>query len=94
MIYRAICPCGMEYIGKTLRELRRRIGEHLRDIRLKYDKPIARHMWQSHPNNTLVIRFMGIDLVKRPERRGNWDILILQRETEWIFHLDTVYPKG
>lgn len=94
MIYRAVCPCGLEYIGKTSREFRRRIGEHIRDIRLKNDKPIARHMRHFHPDNTLDIHFIGIDIVRRPERRGNWDVLILQREMEWIFRLDTVHPKG
>lgn len=38
-------------------------------------------MWHYHPDNTLDFRFMGIDMVKRPERRGNWDVLILQRKT-------------
>lgn len=50
-------------------------------------------MWNYHTENVFDITFMGIDLVARSERRGNWDISILQREAEWIFRLDTVHPK-
>lgn len=94
VIYLVTCPCGLEYMGKTTRELRCRVGEHLRDIRLKNDKPLPRHMWSHHPSDPLQVHFMGIDLIPRTVRRGNWDKLILQRETQWIHRLDIVHPKG
>lgn len=51
-------------------------------------------MWGTHPSDPLSIRFQGINLIPRPIRKGNWDILLLQREAEWIFRLDTVQPTG
>lgn len=36
---------------------------------------------------------MDIDLIPHTIRQGDWDKFILRRETQWIHHLDTVYPK-
>ncbi|OCT55198.1 hypothetical protein XELAEV_18003920mg [Xenopus laevis] len=39
-------------------------------------------------------RFMGIDIVTKPRRGGDWNKLLLQRETFWIQTLNTVSPRG
>lgn len=62
------------------------------EIRNKNNKPIARHMLSSNPNDTLAVRFMGIDLIPRFIRWGDLHRLILQ--WEWTFHLNTVFQNG
>lgn len=71
-----------------------RVGEHFNDIWQRSDTAISRHMWSHHSSDTLSIRFIGIYLVQHPIRRGDWDRLMLQRESESIFRLNTVQPNG
>ncbi|XP_075208170.1 uncharacterized protein LOC142313072 [Anomaloglossus baeobatrachus] len=44
VIYLITCNCPLNYIGKTKREFRKRIGEHLGDIRNARDTPVSRHV--------------------------------------------------
>ncbi|CAJ0936595.1 unnamed protein product [Ranitomeya imitator] len=81
VIYRAICDCDLIYVGKTIRELRRRVGEHLRDIVKKRETPLARHINSVHGGDTSTVKFMGIEKVTKPTRGGDWDKIILQHET-------------
>lgn len=48
VVYRARCSCNLEYVGKTTRQFRRRVGEHLGDIRHRRDTAIARHVHSEH----------------------------------------------
>ncbi|KAM4034840.1 LOW QUALITY PROTEIN: uncharacterized protein ACNLHF_021544 [Anomaloglossus baeobatrachus] len=88
VIYKATCSCGLEYIGKTKREFRRRIGEHLRDIRLGNDTPLAKHMNSIHGGNIGHVSFQGIDVVPPLKRGGDWDKKILQKECEGLEQLE------
>lgn len=94
MIYRAICTCGLEYVGKTTRKFRRRVGEHLGDIRHQRDTAIAHHIWASHEGDPNALRFMAIDKIPPNLRRGDLDKVLLQKETFWIFTLKSVSPGG
>lgn len=94
VVYRACCQCGAEYVGKTTRQLQRRIGEHLGDICHGRDTVLARHIKSCQNDNPKHLRFMAIDCIKPDGRRGNWDRLLLQRETYWIFTLKTMIPNG
>lgn len=44
IIYKATCTCPYDYIGKTKGEWRKRVLEHIRDIRHERDTPLARHL--------------------------------------------------
>lgn len=49
VIYKITCPCPKIYVGKTKRQLRVRIGEHLGEIKDKSkipEKPLAKHFAQ------------------------------------------------
>lgn len=81
-------------MGKTTRELRRRVGEHLGDIRNRRDTAVARHVWQHHNGDATNLQFKGIEQVQWTKRRGDIDKRILQRETFWTFTLKTVVPEG
>lgn len=94
VIYKATCKCGKEYIGKTIWEFRRRVGEHLGDIRHERDTPLARHLLTCQNGSTTDLKFIAIDHVWSTVRRGNTQKVLLQRETYWIHTLRTMTPKG
>uniref|UniRef100_A0A1B8Y3M1 GIY-YIG domain-containing protein n=1 Tax=Xenopus tropicalis TaxID=8364 RepID=A0A1B8Y3M1_XENTR len=94
VIYAAVCKCPKMYIGKTFRELRKRILEHVGTIVHKKDTPLARHMRDFHSSNPLEIYFFGIEKVKLSERKGNIDNILLKKECQWIFRLKTRSPMG
>lgn len=94
VVYLCMCVCAQNYVGKTKRQLRRRIGEHLRDIRHGRDTPLARHVNEMHGGDPRCIKFLVIEVIRPTERRGDIDRTILQKEVEWIHRLRTMEPHG
>ncbi|XP_056378779.1 uncharacterized protein LOC130274454 [Hyla sarda] len=94
VVYVAVCSCALMYVGKTIRELRRRVLEHIGDIRNKRDTALARHVNEIHGGDTKGMTFFGIEKMNPSSRGGDLDKLLLQREARWIFNLETVTPKG
>lgn len=94
VVYLAQCTCSMLYVGKTVRELRRRILEHIWDILHSRGTAIAKHMRQLHSEKPYDIKFCAIELIKPNQRRRDLDKLLLQKETAWIYRLKTVDPCG
>ncbi|CAJ0923823.1 unnamed protein product [Ranitomeya imitator] len=66
VVYMASCPCPKDYIGKTIREFRRRVGEHLGDIRHNRDTALARHMRSQHPDKPTDVTFTVIEVHRDP----------------------------
>ncbi|XP_073422111.1 uncharacterized protein [Dendrobates tinctorius] len=94
VIYMATCSCPKNYIGKTRREFRRRVGEHLGDIRHKRETPLAKHMWMYHNGDLGDIKFCAVEVVHVNPRGGNVDKVMLRRECEWIFRMESLEPRG
>uniref|UniRef100_A0A1B8XYI2 Helix-turn-helix domain-containing protein n=2 Tax=Xenopus tropicalis TaxID=8364 RepID=A0A1B8XYI2_XENTR len=94
VIYAAVYNCPKMYIGKTFRELRRRILEHVGTIVHRKDTPIARHMRDVHNADPRELYFFGIEKVKLNERKGNIDNILLKKECQGIFRLKTRSPEG
>lgn len=94
VVYLCKCTCPYDYIGKTKRELRRRICEHIGEIRHRRDTPIARHVWENHGGDPKCLSFCAIERTRQSPRRGEWDKYILQKETQWIHRMRSVSPKG
>jgi hypothetical protein len=66
--------------------LRRRISQHLANIRAKNTKPISVHF--NLPTHTLKdFKFQGIDLCCNSRN-------ILELEGKWMTRLNTLHPKG
>lgn len=91
LVYLCTCSCPYDYIGKTKRELRRRICEHLGDLRHRRDTPIARHVWEKYEGDPKCLTFCVIQKIRQSPRKGEWDRYILQKETQWIFRMRS-YP--
>lgn len=88
------CPCALCYVGKTKRELRVRICEHKSSIRNRDERsPVARH-FNSAGHGVCMLRFTGIEVVRSSLRGGDGEKKLLQREADWIHHLQTEYPGG
>ena len=94
VVYLLKCPCGLGYVGKTTRALKTRISEHRSSIRNQDPKsPVAMH-FMSAKHNVASLKYQGIEHVKCPRRGGDVNRLLLQRESFWIYTLNTMSPKG
>lgn len=94
VVYLLKCPCGLAYVGKTCRALRTRIAEHRSNIRCGDTRnPVAAH-FLALGHNVCTLRYTGIEKVEKPSRGGNHDRLLLQRETYYIYALNTMSPSG
>ncbi|OCU01874.1 hypothetical protein XELAEV_18007653mg [Xenopus laevis] len=76
VIYVMNCICGMRYVGKTKREWRRRILEHVGDVVLKRNTSVANHINECHDGDTAVMKFTGA----RTSRFGSQVTLTLDAE--------------
>lgn len=98
VVYIAWCQCGLYYVGKASITYRERMNNHRSAIRLalssgKADQPVPKH-WLQLKHTLPQFRHMIIDCVPVPRRGGNRELKLLQRESMWIFKLDTVSPRG
>ncbi|OCT91869.1 hypothetical protein XELAEV_18014926mg [Xenopus laevis] len=90
VIYLFTCHCGSLYVGKTKRPLKRRIYEHLLDIKnCNLLSSIAKHIHCAHGGIFAGSFFQGIDRIHGDLRGGDLDKRFLQLETTWIFKLNT-----
>lgn len=94
MVYVAICDCPLLYVGKTIRELRRRVLEHIGHIEHSRDTPVAKHMRRVHQTYPFSLKFWVLEVIKINERKGDRGRLLLQKEATWIYRLGTVHPRG
>ncbi|OCU00954.1 hypothetical protein XELAEV_18006734mg [Xenopus laevis] len=90
VVYLFTCHCGSKYVGKTTRPLKRRIYEHLRDVKnCNLMSSIAKHIYCLHDGKYAGSYFQGIDCLHGDIRGGDLDKKLLQLETMWIFRLNT-----
>ena len=70
------------------------MSEHRSKIRTGDERsPVAAHFKQmGHSANSF--RYTGIEHVEKPPRGGDIEKRLLQRETYWIYALNTLSPQG
>ena len=88
------CECGLQYVGRTTRKLSVRMGEHIRNIKKGFiHHSVSLHFKNKHKKDPSKMKFYAIDKIEQ-----NWRNLNLREvswnETEWIFRLDTLKPRG
>ncbi|XP_041424973.1 uncharacterized protein LOC121395471 [Xenopus laevis] len=98
VIYVLKCPCGLVYVGKTIRPVHMRIKEHKGNIRnfkagTYSDTPVSRHFFE-HKHNACQLKWKVLEVVPNPVRGGDHNNLLLQREARWISRLECISPKG
>lgn len=94
VVYLIRCPCGLAYVGKTTRPLRTRMSEHRSSIRTEDERsPVAAHFKRAG-HAVSALRYIGVERVDQSPRGGDRDKKLLQRETFWIYFLNTLSPHG
>lgn len=108
VVYMITCPCPKIYIGKTKRPLKVRIGEHIRDIKKERERALeggakgekrrttssqtlCTSSWQNRRPKS---KGHMLYVLKLPERRGDFDRILLQKEKWWIYTLKSLAPIG
>lgn len=95
VVYALQCPCGLIYIGRTKRQLKVRIAEHIVNILIGFkDHNVSLHFKIHHNQDPTDLKFWGVDHLKPTWRGSNLVRDLSKRETQWIFIADTLYPKG
>lgn len=94
VIYLMTCACSAFYVGKTIRELRQRLGDHLYASTNGKLTTVGRHIGIHHRFNLDYIRFTILEVIPEDPRGGNWDRQILKRESLWIERLNALTPPG
>ncbi|XP_077113688.1 uncharacterized protein LOC143768964 [Ranitomeya variabilis] len=94
VVYTVKCPCGLLYVGETTQHIRERISSHKSTIRCKKTwLPLPYHFVAAN-HSVSQLRFQVLEQVERPRRGGDHIKLLRQRESYWIFTLQTLTPKG
>ncbi|XP_040212985.1 uncharacterized protein LOC120943646 [Rana temporaria] len=95
IIYLMTCSCHAFYVGKTIRNFKHRIRDHVYySSQGKMVTSVSRHLDLYHKFNTSVASFIVLAIVPKDCRGGNWDKQVLQKETYWIERLDALRPPG
>lgn len=95
VVYLMTCTCGVFYVGKTVRQLRQRINDHIYySGNGKMLTPVSRHLNIYHRFDTSSIVFAVLAVVPKSPRSGEWERFILQKETLWIERLNATRAPG
>ncbi|OCT70275.1 hypothetical protein XELAEV_18037196mg [Xenopus laevis] len=95
VIYLLQCPCNLQYIGRTNRHLKIRIGEHMNNIKKGLmTHCVSAHFKVHHNPDPSLLKFIGIALKKTHWRGGDIVNAVLREETQWIHRLKTLTPQG
>ncbi|OCT55751.1 hypothetical protein XELAEV_18004336mg [Xenopus laevis] len=95
VIYLLQCPCNLQYIGRTNRHLKTRIGEHMNNIRKGLmTHSVSAHFKFHHNSDPSLLKFIGIVLKKTHWRGGDIVNAISREETQWIHKLKILTPQG
>lgn len=82
-------------MGKTKRQFKTRVGEHVQSILNKDDdRPLSLHFFEKHGGDPTGLKCKGIYKLNLPPRRGDFDKVLYQKEKMWIFTLNCMQPRG
>ncbi|XP_053556225.1 uncharacterized protein LOC128647464 [Bombina bombina] len=98
IVYLLHCPCGLYYVVKTTDDLRTRMANHRSAIRTalkrgESEQPVPRH-FVDRQHRVSDLKYTIIDHIPPLSRGGDRNKLLLQRESRWMYKLETVTPKG
>lgn len=95
VVYLLTCPCGLQYVGRTVRPLQVWLNEHIGNIRRGFKgHPVSKHYLDVHWQNPKGTSFVGIDRLKLPWRGGPEWRAISKLEMEWIYKIRCLRPLG
>ena len=83
------------YISSTKLAVHKIILQHLRAIDHRDSTyPVARHFWEVHDSNSMLLKYRGIDAILKTIRGGDREKAQRRRESRYILKLDTNKPNG
>lgn len=105
VVYGLICPCGLLYVGRTIRPLRTRFSEHKCSIinsntyhqsknKKCHSYSVPRHFRECHNSNPTGIKVFGIEAIKKDADNGRRFRRLCKQESFWIFTLGSLVPDG
>ncbi|CAJ0934573.1 unnamed protein product [Ranitomeya imitator] len=94
VVYLIKCPCGLGYVGETTQHIRDRISQHKSTIRCgRTLLPIPAH-FLDFKHQVSQLRYQIIDHVTIMRRGGDRIKKLKERESFWIYSLQTLSPLG
>ena len=80
----------VQYVGKTTTTLRKRAANHRSSIACRYQLPVAQHFnsREHSPTDFIIQPIEQVTLINEQSNK------ILDRESYWMFKLETIAPKG
>lgn len=95
VVYCLTCPCGLLYVGRTIRPLRKRFGEHRNLVEKGIDKhSVPRHFKEHHGQTSSGLRVWVIESIPPTLPTAERYKRLCERENYWIYTLDTLSPGG
>lgn len=95
VIYCLTCPCAQFYVGRTIRALRARFGEHQRFIEKGRDyHSVPKHFLTHHGRSTAGLGVWVIESIPATFPAAERFKRLCQQETYWIYSLGTLTPGG
>ena len=89
------CPCSLQYVGRTTRQLKTRIKEHLANIKKSFpNHSVSRHFASHHGSDPGLCTFYAIDKITRNWRGTHMTRSVSQNEMKWVHRLQTMQPSG
>ena len=90
-----MCPCGLFYVGRTIRALRKRFGEHRNTVEKGLDNySVARHFKEHHEQSPAGLRVWVLEAISKLLPSAERYKRLCERENYWIFTLDSLSPGG
>ncbi|CAG2212664.1 unnamed protein product [Mytilus edulis] len=94
IIYMITCKsCKQQYVGKSKRPFKARLGEHLRYVKNKSLEPTGKHFNQTG-HNIHHMSFEIIEVLWNDPNDHTSDVLRSKREDYWILQLRALKPIG
>lgn len=96
VIYVLRCSCSLFYVGRTIRALRARVGDHRRLIKKDCNEhSVPRHFNCVHNGDIKCLEVFVIESIPKGTLTLNERFSLLwRREIFWIFMFDSLAPKG
>lgn len=98
VIYVINCnSCRLQYVGYTSQKLKCRIRKHLSDVPhagLRNVSAASQHFFSVHNQSVSSFSVIGVEKVFPPTRGGDMIRKLLNRETFWMFRLQSTFPTG
>ncbi|XP_056390398.1 uncharacterized protein LOC130284250 [Hyla sarda] len=97
VVYVATClACCVQYVGCTSNSLKTRFRKHVSDIDNNSVgvSMLTRHFRDNHAGDPKHLRVAGMEKVRLGPRGGDLTRKLYNRETYWMFLLETRQPKG